>query len=69
MSSFITRSVSSASAMLTRSMRRVLGLSVVSQSTAGIISPRPLKRVISVLALPLALSLRMRARSASSAAQ
>jgi hypothetical protein len=36
----------------TRSSRRVRGLSVVSHNTFGIISPRPLKRVISGVARP-----------------
>ncbi|MGC4082644.1 MAG: hypothetical protein QM736_11165 [Vicinamibacterales bacterium] len=45
----------------TRSRRRVRGFSVVSHSTFGIISPRPLKRVISGVArlpfLPCILSM------------
>ena len=42
--------------------RRVLGSSVVSFSTFGIISPRPLKRVISGLALPGSLAPRIASR-------
>ena len=52
MRSLITRSVMMWSLMSTRSSRRVLGFKVVSHSTLGIISPSPLKRVISGVARP-----------------
>ena len=68
-SSLITRSVTIWSEISTRSRRRVFGLSVVSHSTFGIISPRPLNRVISGLPRPLPCCFRIRSRWASSSAQ
>jgi hypothetical protein len=47
----------------------VRGFIVVSQSTFGIISPSPLKRVISAFARPLPCSFNSRSRCASSSAQ
>src|SRR6202035_3412427 len=58
-SSFITRSVTIWSVTSTRSRRRVRGLSVVSHSTLGIISPSPLKRVISCVLLEDPVALRI----------